>query len=195
VVQEGVEECDSGGAAMVLCDPTCSNSNFISQSDIDQIRSWGATEFNSTWISCYDSTRDGFDAGIFHDNCDNQGASVTIAHLSTGKVIGGYNSTSWRSQGSYVTQPAFLFSITNNFKHQNHNSSYYTYDGSDYGPTFGGGHDWVSFRNTDDSSGNCNLGHSYACRVGGSGSSTCRNDFCGNYDSWSLLYIAVYVAP
>ena len=48
--------------------------------------------------------------------------------------------------------------------------------------------------------GYCNLGHDYTCRVGtdngysGYGSAACRDDFCGNYDSWKIKELEVWAS-
>jgi len=40
--------------------------------------------------------------------------------------------------------------------------------------------------------GYCNLGHDYACQVGSYGSSSCQNDFCGSYSSWTIQELEVW---
>ena len=96
---------------------------------------------------CYSKQQHGASSSAFHSGCDGRGASLTIMRLSTGRVIGGYTSASWSSSSGYYSRDcnAFLFSITNNYKHTiQHLSScseYAMYRRSDYGPTFGNGHD------------------------------------------------------
>ena len=93
----------------------------------------------------------------------------------------------------YFDANAFLFSLTNNFKHAQtgivaSTDTYSVYDCSSYGPTFGGGHDFYTDLRT---SAYANLGYTYACRVGIYGSSECWDDFAGGFD-FSLVEIEVY---
>ncbi|UZO18923.1 uncharacterized protein OCT59_010230 [Rhizophagus irregularis] len=95
-------------------------------------------------------TRDGFDPDMFHQLCDEKGATISIARIKDSKqIVGGYNPLSWNSNGSYMnTSESFLFYITDvgNLSsakigrvfryHQNA-----IYGDSGYGPTFGNGHD------------------------------------------------------
>ncbi len=89
---------------------------------------------------------------------------------------------------------SFLFSLTDNYQVQHctgqHGCGTPQYNVNHYGPTFGGGHDWHVAGGMN--GGYCNLGHDYACQVGSYGSSTCRNDFCGNYESWTINDIEVW---
>ena len=93
---------------------------------------------------------------------------MTVAKLSTGKVVGGYAGVSWASSGwSYARSPTnFVFSLSNGHRHAliagNEEQAQVHY--RSYGPTFGGGHDL--YIQSDMNGGYCNLGNSYACRVG-----------------------------
>jgi hypothetical protein len=148
------------------------------------------------WKLCYSKTTHGASSSTFHTLCNAKGPSVTIARLSTGKVIGGYAPVSWSSTSSYSGDTtAFLFSITNDFKHTVTGTSiHYMYNGSAYGPTFGGGHD-LSFgsASTIGSGGYCNIGYTYRCRIGVYPDTTCRNDFCGTYNGWTVNELEVWV--
>ncbi|CAB4387006.1 unnamed protein product [Rhizophagus irregularis] len=111
-------------------------------------------------------TRDGFDPDMFHQLCDDKGATITIARIKDSKqIVGGYNPLSWNLNGSYMnTSESFLFYITDvgNLSsakigrvfryHQNA-----IYSNSGYGPTFGNGHDL----NAQDKSWSANSGNAY----------------------------------
>jgi len=162
-----------------------------------KINSWVGTP-TQTWKRCYSKFLDGAGSATFHTKCDGLGPSVTIAKLSSSggsRMIGGYTSVSWSSiSGSRTDATAFLFSITNDFKHAPLSSSGSSSDisyASTFGPWFGGGADWRV--NGDINSGYCNIGYTYACRVDVLGSATCRNDFCGTYDTWSIANLEVWV--
>ena len=196
VIQTG-EECDDGDDNGTFnnastCLEDCSV--FLSSDQIDQINDWGATGFNDSWVTCYSVTRDGLDATAFHNGCNNRGRSVTVALLDTGKKIGGYTALSWTSATAYkYDASSFLFSLTNNHKHTQFGSQYSIYDDANYGPTFGGGHDWTSFYGGNTRY--CNLGYTYNCRIGSYNGATCNNDFCGNSNEWNIVEMRVYVAP
>lgn len=156
-----------------------------------QVNTWiGAP--GQVWKLCYRLSKDGASTATFHQNCDNKGASVTFALLNanqaTERLIGGYGATAWNGAlANYqANASSFLFSLTNGFKHASGgiggNNNYEQYSNSTYGPTFGGGHDFLSgLSNTVGNSSYCNIGYTYACRVGAYATAQCRADFCGVY--------------
>ena len=95
----------------------------------------------------------------FHRRADGQGATFTLMRLTnaTGQtfVVGGYNPQSWSSaDGWHITDPdwqrtAFLFNMTEPAVHRQilwnpvlpSKGTRQTFNGPDYGPTFGTGHD------------------------------------------------------
>ena len=107
-------------------------------------------------------------------------------------MFGGYTASAWTGECTTRTDPAaFLFSVTNNFKHEQ-NGPYgdaSTYDCYDHGPTFGALDFWSNL-STDV---NVQLGWSYACRVGDLGSYECINDFAGGQFP-DLIELEVYAA-
>ena len=130
-----------------------------------------------------------------HANCDNRGKMYFVATTNYGKVIGGYRSLAWDGNvyNYRFDANAFLFSITNDFKHTQTGfyasyNLYSVYDGPYYGPTFGAGHDFY----TDGSYSYVNLGYTYSCRVGSMTDSTCINDFVGDYN-FSLTELEIFV--
>merc|ERR1712083_144417 len=165
-------------------------SEIADNSQIDQINSWMPANGSKNWTLCYSKNIHGGNASTFHSNCDDRGHSVVLIRLSTGKKIGGYAHNGWISSNNWIGESnCFLFSLTNNFKHDSRNGVDNLYDGSNYGPTFGGGHDL--YINDSLNGGYCNPGHTYECRVGSG--SDCRNDFCGNYDDWTVQSLEVFI--
>ena len=77
-----------------------------------------------TAVLCYSTDTDSRTGQTFHSQCDDKGPTVTIAKLSTGKIIGGYAAASWASDMDCVnvcwidTSESFLFSVSNRFIHQ-----------------------------------------------------------------------------
>jgi hypothetical protein len=148
---------------------------------MDEINAWiGDPEAN--WTLCFRLTDSGSSAATFHSGCDGTADTVTVVSAN-GKKFGGYTPLTWNATSAYKTDSprlSFLFSLTNSFKHLPYRYSNDIYTNSSYGPTWGGGHDLRVPPNTG-STGYCNIGHDYQCRVGAYGNSTCRNDFCGTY--------------
>ena len=134
----------------------------------------------------YRGTRDGSGSNIFHNKCDNKGPTICLCENEIGNIFGGYSSISWASNGNNKSaNGSFLFTLTNihgtePIKFANTKGyDWAVYHNSDYGPTFGGGHDlYISnncFNNTDSY---CSLGYSYP-NVSGKGNSI----FSGNANS------------
>ncbi len=159
-----------------------------------QLNNWAGT-VGQAWTLCYRKSTHGGNASLFHSRCDGYTTTYSVAQLSTSVLIGGFTNTSW-SGGSFYTGTSanFLFSLTQGYRIMSctgqHGCGNYQYNRTDYGPTFGGGHDWCVYN--DLNSGYCNLGHDYACQVGSYSSSSCQNDFCGTYNSWSIDDLEVW---
>ena len=126
----------------------------------------------------YRGTKDGSGSNIFHNKCDNKGPTLCLCQNEKGNIFGGYSSISWTSNGNNKSaNGSFLFTLTNihgtePIKFANTKGyDWAVYHNSDYGPTFGGGHDlYISnncFNNTDSY---CSLGYSYP-NVSGKGNS------------------------
>ncbi|XP_044169434.1 uncharacterized protein LOC114970565 isoform X6 [Acropora millepora] len=105
-------------------------------------------QINGQWILCWRASLHGWAAKTFHSLCDNKGPTVTTVKDTNNNIFGGYTSIPWRSENRYKNDPkAFLFSLknpTNNprkLPQLNSSSSHSVYDGANYGPTFGHGHD------------------------------------------------------
>ncbi|KAF9366867.1 hypothetical protein BGX34_003967 [Mortierella sp. NVP85] len=109
----------------------------------------------------YRATRDGFDATNFHMACDQRGPTLTIVRAENGMIFGGYNGSSWSSHptGVYSTSRSnFLFTLKSREHPARENAVFgirgdgnaAAYSKTDYGPTFGVGHDLYL-------SSNCNL--------------------------------------
>jgi hypothetical protein len=97
----------------------------------------------------YKATTNGWDASIFHKLCDNKGPTITIATLQDGRYIGAYSPISWgKVNGQYInSRSSFLFDNDNKYTTLESNwgpYNYAIYQLSSYGPTFGGGHDFLS---------------------------------------------------
>ncbi len=188
--------CDSGyyGDGTSSCDVDLfPDSVLLNNTQKEQLNSWASTT-GQVWTLCYRKSDDGGSSSTFHSQCDSYSNTFSVADLSTGKLIGGYADSNWSGSGYSGNSNNFLFSLTEGYRIMHgtgqHSSNYPQYNHSSYGPTFGGGHDWYVQGNMN--AGHCNLGHDYACQVGSYGNNSCRNDFCGNYSSWSINEFEVW---
>ena len=97
----------------------------------------------------YKATRNGWSSQNFHKLCDNKGPTITIATLKDGKFIGAFSPISWGIvNNQYINNPdAFLFD--DKTKYTSNNSlfgpnQFVIYQSDSVGPTFGGGHDFLT---------------------------------------------------
>jgi hypothetical protein len=188
-------ECNTGytGDGINVCDTGYfPGSNLLSSTDETQLNQWANT-VGHTWTLCYQKSIDGNSSTTFHTNCDSYSNTISVVELNTGVLIGGYAGTSWSGSGYQFDTSNFLFSLTRGYQIMAgtgiSTTGQYAQNNS-YGPTFGGGHDL--FIDNTMSVGYCNLGFSYACQSGTYSSSTCHNDFCGSYDSWTITELEVW---
>lgn len=113
------------------------------------------TAFNECKL-LYKASRDGFSAKMFHDLCDNNGATITVIKSDNGKIFGAYTDIPWTS-GQYKNKVAgkgnsFLWTVDPSnkvckFKCLKPDAEVYHY--ADRLPVFGDGH----FLNLDGNSG------------------------------------------
>lgn len=97
----------------------------------------------------YRGSRDGFGANRFHDECDGQGKTLILVQDTSGLIFGGFASIPWSSSNAYKKAPgSFLFTLANTYNAQptkfslkNENDKHAVCHYSNYGPTFGDGHD------------------------------------------------------
>mgnify|MGYP002630576794 CR=1 FL=1 len=144
------------------------------------------------WTLCYQRSTHAGDASTFHTKCNGKGPTISVMKTTTGKIFGGFTNIAWSDSQGYKNEAAsWLFSIDGNSKHTAKPANYQhaVYHRADYGPTFGGGHD-INVKN-DLNSGYTNFGHSYNCPWGSGGQ--CQTYFAGNYDSWNLSELEVFV--
>ncbi|RGB29641.1 hypothetical protein C1646_312643 [Rhizophagus diaphanus] len=129
------------------------DSNIITSQHVEIISKWvSKLEITDKLNSPYEfkllfrGSRDGFYPEKFHEICDLQSRTVTIAKVKgSNEILGGYNPITWKSAYRYSnTKDSFIFSFNNNRsenyilsrivdnRHAIDNRSY-------YGPSFGNG--------------------------------------------------------
>ena len=144
----------------------------------------------------YRGSRDGFGAKDFHSNCDFIPNTLTIVKVGS-NIFGGFTSATWDGAPSYKQDnEAFIFSLRNNMKNPvlmkvKHPKAIYVTPAN--GPTFGGGHDFVIY---DQSNINGNslssLGYSYQFDLHAYGSAGAKSFLAGSYN-FRVDEIEVYV--
>jgi hypothetical protein len=101
------------------------------------------------WKLLYKATTNGWNVTNFHKLCDNKGPTITIAILQDGRFIGAYSPISWGEVDNQYINNANTFLFDNDKKYTTSESiwgpnNYAIYQSKNYGPTFGGGHDFLS---------------------------------------------------
>jgi hypothetical protein len=168
-----------------------------------KVNGWANLPAGHAWTLCYKATRDNVNPGFiaygnygaiqFHAKCDDRGATFFVAKTAEGLLFGGYTAVARTASSGYCDwrsdAQAFLFSLTNNFKHaMAGDPGYAIYDCTTDGPTFGAGNDFSTNLTTEAF---VNFGFTYACRVGDSFSDECINDFAGGRYP-SMIELEVY---
>ena len=143
----------------------------------------------------YRGTRDGMEANYFHNKCNNQGPTISLFKNDKGNIFGGYASIDWTNSGWKSAPESFIFTLTNIHgteptKFPNSNTSYSIYDGSDYGPIFGGGHDIYTLYSSNNTSAS-GFPHSYQ-DILGKGKSIFTGDLNNNNGNFNLKEIEVF---
>ena len=147
-----------------------------------QLSEWLGEDVNLTRI--FAKGIDGSTSQDWHAYVDGQGATFTVFEVFNGserRVVGGYNPYSWGDNSSFNTNSkdnnhSFLFNLTTSQSYELLNG-YGAYSQSNYGVTFGGGHDLKVDNGLN--GGYANIGHSYS--YGDS-----RYEFIGSYNSWTI---------
>lgn len=149
-------------AGMLVFTVACASSmaaqadTLLSAAHQSQLESWlgeGELAFNTVY------TKQAGDTSLdFHAAADGKGRTIAVMEASDGSghnwLIGGYNPQSWSSSGQYnmtaanSERTAFLFNLTLGTLYRQSLAGYagdlgahQTYNATDYGPTFGLGHD------------------------------------------------------
>jgi hypothetical protein len=151
-----------------------------------------------------DNSDCGYGAKDFHSKCDGHSNTLTILKAKySSYIFGGFTSVYWevgtQARGTWKSDPnAFIFSLTNKdnrpikmkIKTNFHQSAIRCH--SEYGPTFGGGHDIYVANNanlTMDSV--SNLGHSYRHPQYDEGTNEAKTFLAGSFE-FQLDEIEVY---
>jgi len=107
-----------------------------------QLATWGFTPDSLV----YKSSSHGLSNSAFHSRCDSLNGSIVVVKTENGYIFGGIATNNWSGSGNYKSSTtAFVFNLYGNasapIKWDITSTSYNMYVASNYGPTFGGGHD------------------------------------------------------
>jgi hypothetical protein len=100
----------------------------------------------------YKASVNGWSPSTFHQLCDNKGPTITVATLLDDRFIGAYSPISWQNSNTGYTNNMEAFLFDSDKKYTTIQSAwgpgnYAIYQLSSYGPTFGGGHDFITLSN------------------------------------------------
>jgi hypothetical protein len=167
------------------------DTDLLSGAGHEKLSEWLGQDVNLTRI--FAKGVDGNTSYDWHNAVNGQGATFTVMELfdnntNERRVIGGYNSASWLSNHGYSTSTtAFLFNLSDgllfdkNGRYSHGNNA--TYNISNYGATFGAGHDL--YVNSNLTTGYTNIGHTYGDMTQ-IGNPSYREEFAGSYNNWTI---------
>ena len=145
----------------ILNSTTFKNSTILTnEQSLDLLKLIG---LNKTTVKLlYQSSRDGFDGGVFHSKCDGVSATLTVIKSKNSNIFGGVTSADWSGNGLYkYDSTALLFSLENDFnvplKMNTTQSNNAIYCAPYRSIGFGAGYDLSCYNDQCES----NLGHSY----------------------------------
>ena len=152
---------------------------------------------NKTWSLIFQASTDGFSTYSFHSKCDGFLGTLTVVKSSNNYIFGGYTEADWSGYNKYKFDTnAFLFSLVNSYntsvKMNIIKTQYAIYASSNYGPTFGEGHDL--YVGSDGTQGYSNLGYSYqlpSFLANGYYSQQAHSFLAGSYN-FQLVEVEVY---
>ena len=93
---------------------------------------------NIKWTLLYRATRDGDGETIFHNKCNDKGATIIIVKTDKGLIFGGYTEQSWSGSSDKTDNNSFIFSLDLKKIYRAKKNSSHIYTGSGYGFRGGG---------------------------------------------------------
>jgi len=112
--------------------------------DLELLMKWLDPSAAVQFTLLHQASKHNFSAKAFHNICDGKPHTLILVKSKLGKIFGGYSDITWDSQENYkASTKCFLFSLTEKAKYPIKNQLYAITGASLYGPTFGGGYDFV----------------------------------------------------
>ncbi len=147
----------------------------------------------SSYQLLYQSSRDGFNASIFHSKCDGIAGTLTIIKAFNSNIFGGYTAANWSGIAEHkLDTTAFIFSLVNKYnvsvKMNIIKGKHAIYANPLYGFVFAGGWDLYCDKNQCYST----LGYSYQLPNFLSLGSNEANSFLAGKSTFKPVEIEVY---
>jgi len=165
------------------------DSEILGETDLEgTVLEW--TE-GKNWELLFRASRDSFDASVFRQKCGGKGETLVLVKSTTGDIFGGYTSVGWslNAPGGYTNDGnSWIFTLVNKHdvpptKFTVSQAQYGICDNHNYGPTFGGGHDFHLSNNCNvNSESYSNFPHSYTNSTGKTNLLTTYNFQVENYE-------------
>ena len=154
------------------------------------------SNLTEAWQLLYQASSNGFNSNIFHAKCNGYQRTLVVVKSNNSNIFGGYTEADWSGSGFAFDTNAFLFSLVNSYntsvKMNIIKTQYAIYASSNYGPTFGEGHDL--YVGSDGTQGYSNLGYSYqlpSFLANGYYSQQAHSFLAGSYN-FQLVEVEVY---
>ena len=143
----------------------------------------------------------------FHNHCDNKGATLTVIITNDGYIFGGFTTVPWTSPvglGVYKSDnKAFIYSLSDGkqpprspskFGIKSNGGEGAVCHDSDFGPTFGCGHDIVLWWCNNTNKRYCNIGNTYELPPSYKyGEENTRSYMAGSFNQWVVKEVLVYL--
>lgn len=150
---------------------------------------------NKTFTLLYRASRDGYSASAFHTYAGGYAGIWVVVKANNGYIATAYSSLAFTTDGSggwrtATANTCWLNNLDNGTTvsssqyYNTTNLQYSIYDGSGYGPTFGGGHDMYI-------SDNCNS-NTYSYSSPSTYTIPSSSTLFGSFSGWSITDIEVY---
>ena len=84
------------------------SSEIVDKSNVPMIEDWIKMKVG---YLCYKSSRDGFNATVFHQMCDEAGPTITFAKIDSDEIVGGFTRYSWKGNREKKDNYGLVFNL------------------------------------------------------------------------------------
>ncbi|EFC50838.1 predicted protein [Naegleria gruberi] len=180
--------------------------HFVSSQILSSIENVGLelstfTKSQQTPKLLFRASEDGFSSEIFHEKCDNQGATLTIIKSEFGKIFGGFSSQNWKSNYEFACDDAaFLFKLEKlngsyhitKFNVKQDQKQQAIYNHPHYLPTFGNHDIYIADDCNRNSKSFSNFGTTYELPCGMEPQSFKANTYLAGTNTFKVTEIEVF---
>ena len=187
-----------GSLNLIECSSSPLKSKIVSAQQYAELMKVCEFSLNEKWTLLYRGSENGFGANDFHSKCNGRSNTLTIIKVNgTSNIFGGFTIAAWDSSGQYKQDAnAFIFSLVNQdnkpIKMIIIEPQHAIYCRSDYGPTFGSGHDiYIASNSNANATSFSNLGQTYKHPQYAQGTPQAQSFLAGSYN-FQVNEIEVY---